>query len=109
MGDDILSFIPPEILDLIPDDVRQSMAAQVSSSARPTMLGYPFPVPTGPAHTPLVQHAGHHYLCTGCGGVVPDGVRITETIVDGMVVGMRMRTGISADGPIAHECGQVDN
>lgn len=67
----------------------------------------PFPVPTHHTHTPLVQHAGHHYRCTGCGGDVPDGVRIQETIKDGMVVGMHMRVGIADDGPIVHECGQV--
>lgn len=105
MSDNALSFIPPAVLDLIPDDVRQSIAAKLTPTTKPTALGYPFPAPTEYDHTPLVQHAGHHYLCTGCGGDVPDGVRITETVVDGMVVGMRMRAGIADDGPIVHECG----
>lgn len=105
MSDNALSFIPPAVLDLIPDDVRQSIAAKLTPTTKPTTLDYPFPAPTEYNHTPLVQHAGHHYLCTGCGGDVPDGVRIQETIVEGMVIGMRMRAGTDPDGPIVHECG----
>lgn len=101
-----LSFIPPAVLDLIPGEVKRNILAQLAAPTKPTPLGFPFPAPTESHHTPLVQHAGHHYLCTGCGGDVPDGVRVYETIEDGMVVGLTMRAGISDDGPIAHQCGR---
>lgn len=66
-----------------------------------------FPVPISSDDIPLVQHAGFDYRCTGCGASVPDGVRIYETIKDGMVVGLRMEGG--PDGRFAHQCGQVDS
>lgn len=65
----------------------------------------PFPVPIHPNDTPLVQHAGEDYRCTGCGAAVPDGVRIHETVKDGVVQGMRMEGG--PDGQFRHQCGQV--
>jgi hypothetical protein len=65
----------------------------------------PFPVPIQITDTPLVQHAGFDYICTGCGEHVPDGVHIQETIKDGMVIGLRMIVG--ADGPVVHQCGKV--
>lgn len=66
----------------------------------------PFPEPKKPTDTPLVQHAGVDYRCTGCGGRVPDGVRIYETVKDGTVVGMRMEGGSS--GQFTHQCGEVE-
>lgn len=65
----------------------------------------PFPEPRKPTDIPLVQHAGVDYRCTGCGERVPDGVRIYETVKDGMVVGLRMEGG--PDGQFRHECGKV--
>lgn len=65
----------------------------------------PFPVPINPGDLPLVQHAGFDYVCTGCGAHVPDGTWIYETIDDGVIVGLRMRS--DRDGPVIHECGQV--
>jgi hypothetical protein len=64
-----------------------------------------FPVPINPTDTPLVQHAGFDYVCTGCGEHVPDNVRIYETIEDDMVIGLRMIAGASDDGPLVHQCG----
>ena len=104
-----LSFIPEELLDLIPKDVQQSIINRISASpSKPTTLGFPFPVPTEANHIPLVQHAGADYVCTGCGEHVPDNLRIYETIEDGMVVGLRMTAGASDDGPLVHQCGQVN-
>jgi hypothetical protein len=65
----------------------------------------PFPVPIQITDTPLVQHAGVDYTCTGCGTHVPSGIHIHETINDGMVIGLRMIAG--ADGPVVHQCGEV--
>jgi hypothetical protein len=65
----------------------------------------PFPVPIKTTDTPLVQHAGVDYTCTGCGEHVPAGLHIHETINDGMVIGLRMIAG--ADGPVVHQCGEV--
>jgi hypothetical protein len=65
-----------------------------------------FPEPKQSTDVPLVQHAGAHYTCTGCGAWVPDGVRIYETVKDGMVVGMRMEGG--PDGQFQHQCGHVE-
>lgn len=68
----------------------------------------PFPVPVHHMDTPLVQWAGEAYKCTGCGGVVPSGAWLHETIKDGMVTGLLARNG--ADGEILHRCGeQVDD
>jgi hypothetical protein len=65
----------------------------------------PFPEPIHRDDLPLVTHAGAHYRCSGCGFTpVPDGVHITETIEDGMVVGLSMRYG--ADGDVVHACGE---
>jgi hypothetical protein len=67
----------------------------------------PFPVPIHPEDTPLVQHAGPHYRCSGCGyEPVPDGVHIYETIEDGMVIGLRVQRG--TDGPVVHKCGVTE-
>jgi hypothetical protein len=64
----------------------------------------PFPVPIKPTDTPLVQHAGAHYRCSGCEfEPVPDGVHIHETVKDGMVIGLRIQRG--HDGPVIHACG----
>jgi hypothetical protein len=65
----------------------------------------PFPVPVAVTDLPLVTHAGHSYRCSGCGTLVPEGVWITETIKDGMIVGLSMRIG--ADGAFIHQCGDV--
>jgi hypothetical protein len=65
----------------------------------------PFKVPTGPDDTPLVQWDRDNYKCTGCGGPVPDGVWLHETVEDGMVVGLLARVG--ADGPVVHQCGKA--
>jgi hypothetical protein len=65
----------------------------------------PFPVPVQTTDTPLVQHAGFDYICTGCGEHIPDGVHVYEMIKDGMVIGLRMAVG--ADGPVVHQCGEV--
>jgi hypothetical protein len=64
----------------------------------------PFPVPAARGDLPLVQHAGNAYTCTGCGGPVPDGVWLHETVEDGMVVGLLARIG--ADGDVVHKCGR---
>lgn len=64
----------------------------------------PFPEPRDPqTDTPLVTPAGPLYRCTGCGGTVPDGAWLTETVTGGMVVGLIARAG--KDGPVVHECG----
>lgn len=105
----VLSFIPDDLLSLIPSEVQQTIIDRLSSSkGEPVVLGFPFPVPTEDNHIPLVQHAGPDYVCTGCGGRVPDGLRIYETVADDEVIGLTMRAGIADDGPIVHECGQVD-
>lgn len=65
----------------------------------------PFPVPVQPDDTPLVTHEGDHYRCTGCGEPAPSGVWISETVEDGMVVGMSMRIG--GDGEVVHSCGKA--
>lgn len=67
----------------------------------------PFPVPVNSGDIPLVTHVGFDYKCTGCGGPVPDGMWLHETIVDGMVVGLVARSG--PDGPVTHKCGQVSD
>jgi hypothetical protein len=64
----------------------------------------PYDAITGDGDVPLVTPAGTQYRCSGCGALVPPGVWITETVVDGMVVGLSMRLG--ADGPHVHACGQ---
>jgi hypothetical protein len=63
----------------------------------------PFKNPVHPDDTPLVQHAGFEYKCTGCGAPVPDGVHIYETVEDGMVIGLKVRRGL--EGPVLHACG----
>jgi len=65
----------------------------------------PFPEPRERGDTPLVQHAGSTYVCSGCGGPVPDGAWLHETVVDGLVVGLLARAG--NDGPIVHQCGRA--
>jgi hypothetical protein len=66
-----------------------------------------FPEPKSATDKPLVQHAGIDYRCSGCGEAVPDGVRIYETVREGMVVGMRMEGG--PDGQFRHSCGESVN
>jgi hypothetical protein len=83
----------------------------------------PFPVPVDPADTPLVVPAGPDYRCSGCGGTVPAGVRLYETIEDGMVVGLlamgpgdanapTLSQGVAytsahvLDGEVVHACGK---
>jgi len=84
----------------------------------------PFPVPRRPEDTPLVVHAGADYRCSGCGGTVPAGAWLFETVRDGMVVGLLARIAGSsqtsanphmhasavdhADGEIVHSCGEHD-
>lgn len=65
----------------------------------------PFKAPVHPEDTPLVQHAGNAYRCTGCGGDVPAGSWLRETVADGKVVGIVAHAG--ADGPEVHRCGKV--
>lgn len=101
-----LSFIPDDLLDLIPKEIQQSIIERITWS-EPTILGFPFPVPTEANHIPLVQHAGTDYVCTGCGERVPDGLRIFETVEDGMVIGLRMTAGADNDGPLIHTCGRT--
>jgi hypothetical protein len=69
----------------------------------PTARFVPFPVPVHPGDVPLVVHAGDRYRCSGCGGDVPDGVWLFETVEDGMVTGLVAKQG--ADGPVVHDCG----
>ena len=64
----------------------------------------PFPVPVHHDDLPLVTAAGTEYRCSGCGTLVPAGVWMTETVEDGMVVGLSMRMG--TDGPTVHACGK---
>ena len=64
----------------------------------------PFPVPVQPSDTPLVTHAGDVYRCSGCGGDVPAGSWLHETVADGKVVGLLAQEG--PDGPVVHSCGQ---
>lgn len=65
----------------------------------------PFAVPVGHDDVPLVQHAGAAYRCTGCGGPVPDGAWLYETVEDGLVVGLRATAG--AGGHDIHRCGKA--
>jgi hypothetical protein len=80
-----------------------------------------FPVPVHAEDIPLVTPAGADYRCSGCGGVVPAGAWLFETIRDGMVVGLTARmpgstasphvvasTVDHADGEIVHQCGERD-
>lgn len=110
MTSDELGFIPPDVFDLIPPEVRQAITERVAAARVRTSEVHefePFPVPVHRGDTPLVQHAGYDYICTGCGGRVPDGVIIHETVRDGMVVGMRMDGG--PDGEFRHQCGEIAN
>jgi hypothetical protein len=83
----------------------------------------PFPVPVHAGDTPLVTPDKGDYRCSGCGGKVPDGVRLYETIEDGMVVGLlamgpgdanapALTQGVAytsahvLDGEIVHACGK---
>jgi len=83
----------------------------------------PFPVPIHADDTSLVAPDGGAYRCSGCGGEVPDGVRLYETVEDGMVVGLlAMRPGGAnapallpgvahtaahvLDGEVVHACGK---
>jgi hypothetical protein len=100
------ALIPDDVLRLIPPDVQQTIATRLAAPSEPVILGFPFPVPTELGHTPLVQHAGVDYVCTGCGTRVPDNLRIYEIIEDNQVVGLRMTAGASDDGPLVHACGR---
>lgn len=66
----------------------------------------PFREPIHRDDVPLVRYAGNHYECSGCGGPVPDGAWLHETIRDGMVTGLLVRLG--PDGDVVHECGERD-
>jgi hypothetical protein len=81
----------------------------------------PFPVPLHAGDLPLVTHAGANYRCSGCGATVPAGVRLYETVEDGMVVGLvamlpggqdAPHAGVvytaahDLDGEIVHACGK---
>lgn len=63
-----------------------------------------FPVPKASDDTPLVQHAGFAYKCSGCGGPVPDGAWVFEQVEKGMVTGIEVRAG-GPDAPVVHSCG----
>lgn len=63
----------------------------------------PFPEPKTGEDVQLVVHAGFQYKCSGCGGPVPDGAWIYEDIRDGMVVGLKVTSGLG--GPVVHACG----
>jgi hypothetical protein len=105
---DELGFIPRKIFDLIPPEVRQTITERVAAARVRIAVAREFesfPVPIHREDTPLVQHAGYDYICTGCGGRVPDGVRIYENVKNGMVIGMRMEGG--PDGRFRHQCGEV--
>lgn len=65
----------------------------------------PFPVPVRSDDKPLVRHAGFQYECTGCGGPVPDGAWLYETVEDGTVVGLRATAGQGGDE--VHRCGKT--
>jgi hypothetical protein len=80
----------------------------------------PFPVPVHPGDTPLVVADGGDYRCSGCGGRVPSGMLLYETVEDGMVVGLTAREAASEGtnplslhtaaanptGAITHQCGR---
>lgn len=63
----------------------------------------PFPVPVHRDDLPLVIREGPRYRCMGCGGRVPDGAWLFETIRDGLVVGILAQKGPT--GPVVHSCG----
>jgi hypothetical protein len=65
----------------------------------------PFPVPIHLEDVPLVRPVAVGYRCSGCGGHVPHGAWLRETIADGMVVGLSATIG--ADGPVVHCCGKA--
>lgn len=84
----------------------------------------PFPVPVHAGDLPLVVPVGADYRCSGCGGTVPAGVRMYETVEDGMVVGLvamlpggadapALLPGVAhtaaheLDGEIVHACGKA--
>jgi hypothetical protein len=65
----------------------------------------PFKNPVHPIDdTPLLQHAGANYKCSGCGEVGDwSGMQIYETVEEGMVIGLRVQGGPGAT-PV-HACG----
>jgi hypothetical protein len=83
-----------------------------------------FPVPVHVDDVPLVVANGREYRCSGCGGDVPSGVWLYETIAGGMVVGLVARLpnthepslGIHVphteaehpNGQIVHQCGRAE-
>jgi hypothetical protein len=64
----------------------------------------PFPVPVDPGDTPLVVADGFKFRCSGCQSELREGFWVTETIEDGMIVGLSMAIG--SDGPVIHACGK---
>lgn len=71
----------------------------------------PFPVPKSPEDTPLVTPGSVDvlgtrvgcYFCSGCGGAMPQGVWLHETVSGGMVTGLDAYAG--EDGELVHRCG----
>jgi hypothetical protein len=63
----------------------------------------PFPVPVAAEDVPLVTAEGDRYRCTGCGGGVPAGAWLFETVEHNMVTGLVAKEG--PDGPVVHDCG----
>jgi hypothetical protein len=94
------------VTDATEAEIRRRVDAELAARDAADRKFTPFPAPVHPNDTPLVQHAGIDYRCTGCGAVVPDGVWIYETVKDGMVVGLRMEGGSS--GQFTHRCGEVE-
>ena len=68
-----------------------------------TKTGFtPFPA-ADPPYTPN----GQVYRCTGCGGVIRDGMLVFRTVRDGMVVGLKAMPGVGPGVPASHECGDT--
>jgi hypothetical protein len=65
----------------------------------------PFKNPAHPIDdTPLLQHAGAFYKCSGCGEVGDwHGMQLRPTVEDGMVIGLRVQA--SPEAPPVHLCG----
>jgi hypothetical protein len=75
----------------------------------------PFPVPKSSGDVPLVTPGSvlvlgarvGCYFCSGCGGSLPQGVWLHETVEE--IAGVAMVTGLDAyagpDGELVHRCG----